>query len=84
MGVQKGTTGKDLAEENLARSGVEIKTFDAAPDAFTDLEAGNIVRSSTTKGSSIGEIAEASGWRSSRRSTPRRSTVLRSPRTTPS
>jgi ABC-type amino acid transport substrate-binding protein len=41
VGVQKGTTGKAYAEEN-APEGVEIKTFTAAPDAFRDLEAGNI------------------------------------------
>jgi polar amino acid transport system substrate-binding protein len=43
VGVQKGTTGKDWAEQHLGSKGVQIKTFDAAPDAFTDLEAGNIV-----------------------------------------
>jgi ABC-type amino acid transport substrate-binding protein len=42
VGVQRGTTGKDWADENLAPQGAEIKTFTAAPDAFRDLEAGNI------------------------------------------
>jgi polar amino acid transport system substrate-binding protein len=42
VGVQRGTTGKDWADENLASQGAEIKTFTAAPDAFRDLEAGNI------------------------------------------
>lgn len=55
VGVQKGTTGKDWAEENLAPRGVEIKTFDSAPDAFTDLEAGNIVGVINDEGSSIAE-----------------------------
>lgn len=56
VGVQKGTTGKDWAEENLGPQGVEIKTFDAAPDAFTDLEAGNIVGVINDEGSSIAEV----------------------------
>lgn len=55
VGVQKGTTGKDWAEENLAPRGIEIKTFDSAPDAFTDLEAGNIVGVINDEGSSIAE-----------------------------
>jgi polar amino acid transport system substrate-binding protein len=42
IGVQKGTTGKDWAESHLASKGAQIKTFTNAPDAFTDLEAGNI------------------------------------------
>jgi polar amino acid transport system substrate-binding protein len=40
VGVQKGTTGKIWAEENLAPNGVEIKTYTAAPEAFRDLQAG--------------------------------------------
>jgi ABC-type amino acid transport substrate-binding protein len=40
VGVQKGTTGKAWAEENLAPNGVEIRTFTTITDAFTDLEAG--------------------------------------------
>jgi polar amino acid transport system substrate-binding protein len=42
VGVQKGTTGKDWAEENLQPQGVEIRTFTSATDAFRDLEAGNL------------------------------------------
>jgi polar amino acid transport system substrate-binding protein len=42
VGVQRGTTGRDYAEENLASQGAQIKTFTNAPDAFRDLEAGNI------------------------------------------
>ena len=42
VGVQRGTTGKDYAEENLGAQGAQIKTFSNAPDAFRDLEAGNI------------------------------------------
>jgi polar amino acid transport system substrate-binding protein len=41
VGVQRGTTGKAYAEENLPQ-GAQIKTFTNAPDAFRDLEAGNI------------------------------------------
>lgn len=55
VGVQKGTTGKDWADENLGPLGVEIKSFDSAPDAFTDLEAGNIVGVVNDEGSSIAE-----------------------------
>lgn len=40
VGVQKGTTGKIWAEDNLAPNGVEIKTYTSAPDAFRDLQAG--------------------------------------------
>ena len=56
VGVQKGTTGKAWAEENLAPQGVEIKTFEAVPQAFTDLEAGAIVAVVNDEGSSIGEV----------------------------
>jgi len=42
VGVQKGTTGKDYATTNLGSKGVQIRTFDLAPDAFTALEAGQI------------------------------------------
>jgi ABC-type amino acid transport substrate-binding protein len=43
VGAQKGTTGKDWAETNLKSKGVKIKTYSLAPDAFRDLEAGNVV-----------------------------------------
>ena len=42
VGVQRGTTGKAYAEENLGAQGAQIKSFTNAPDAFRDLEAGNI------------------------------------------
>ena len=42
VGVQRGTTGKIWAEENLQPNGVEIRTYTAAPDAFRDLQAGAI------------------------------------------
>jgi len=56
VGVQKGTTGKAWADENLATRGIEIKAFDAAPDAFSDLEAGNILGVVNDEGSSIAEV----------------------------
>jgi polar amino acid transport system substrate-binding protein len=56
VGVQKGTTGKAWADENLATRGIEVKAFDAAPDAFSDLEAGNILGVVNDEGSSIAEV----------------------------
>jgi ABC-type amino acid transport substrate-binding protein len=61
VAVQKGTTGKTWAEDNLGPNGVEIKTFDAAPDAFTDLEAGNVQAVVNDEGSSIAEVEQRSG-----------------------
>jgi polar amino acid transport system substrate-binding protein len=43
VGIQRGTTGKAYADEVLAPQGAEIVSFQAAPDAFRDLEAGNLV-----------------------------------------
>jgi ABC-type amino acid transport substrate-binding protein len=42
VGAQRGTTGKVWAEENLEPNGVEIRTYQTAPDAFRDLQAGAI------------------------------------------
>jgi polar amino acid transport system substrate-binding protein len=42
IGVQRGTTGKAYAEENLEVQGAQIKTYTNAPDAFRDLEAGGV------------------------------------------
>ena len=61
VGVQKGTTGKAFAEENLAPNGVEIKTFEGAPQAFTDLEGGAIQAVMNDEGSSIAEVEQRSG-----------------------
>jgi polar amino acid transport system substrate-binding protein len=55
VGAQKGTTGKAWADENLGPRGIEVKAFDAAPDAFSDLEAGNIVGVVNDEGSSLAE-----------------------------
>lgn len=61
VGVQKGTTGRDWAKENLEPNGIRIKTFDAAPDAFSDLEAGNVVGVVNDEGSSLAEAEERVG-----------------------
>lgn len=61
VGVQKGTTGKDFAEEELGSRGVEIKTFEGAPAAFTDLEGGAIVAVVNDEGSSIAEVEQRPG-----------------------
>ena len=42
VAVQKGTTGKAWAEENLGPNGVQIKAFQSATDMFRDLEAANV------------------------------------------
>jgi len=56
IGVQKGTTGKDWATANLAPKGMQIKTYTNAPDAFTDLEAGNITGVINDEPSSEAEV----------------------------
>jgi ABC-type amino acid transport substrate-binding protein len=61
VGVQKGTTGRDWAKENLVPNGIKLKTFDAAPDAFSDLEAGNVVGVVNDEGSSLAEAEERVG-----------------------
>jgi len=61
VGVQKGTTGKAWAEDNLASKGVEIKVFDAVPDAFTDLESGAVQGVVNDEPSSAAEIENRPG-----------------------
>jgi polar amino acid transport system substrate-binding protein len=61
VGVQKGTTGKAFAEEELTPNGVKIRTFQNAPDAFTDLEAGNLIGVVNDEGASIGIIENRPG-----------------------
>jgi polar amino acid transport system substrate-binding protein len=56
VGTQKGTTGFDWAKENLGPKGITIKTYTAAPDAFTDLEAGQITGVVNDEPSSEAEI----------------------------
>ena len=61
IGVQKGTTGKDWATQNLAPKGMQIKTYTNAPDAFTDLEAGNITGVINDEPSSEAEVKDRPG-----------------------
>jgi ABC-type amino acid transport substrate-binding protein len=61
VGVQKGTTGKDWAEENLAPNGVELKVFQVVPDAFTDLESDAIEGVVNDEPSSAAEIEDRPG-----------------------
>jgi ABC-type amino acid transport substrate-binding protein len=42
VAVQRGTTGKMWAEENLPAQGVELRTFAQSPDLYTALEAGQV------------------------------------------
>ena len=56
VAVQKGTTGKIFAEENLVDQGVELKTFELAPDMFTDLEAGGVQGIINDEPASIAEV----------------------------
>lgn len=44
IGVQAGTTGEDCAKNVLAKDGSvkEVRSYETAPDAFTDLAAGRI------------------------------------------
>jgi polar amino acid transport system substrate-binding protein len=57
VGVQQGTTGEQWAKDNLAPNGIRIKSYPAAPQAFTDLEAGNIVGVINDAPSSAAEVS---------------------------
>jgi ABC-type amino acid transport substrate-binding protein len=61
VGVQKGTTGAGYAKDNLVPQGVELKTFQAAPDAFRDLEAGAITAVVNDEPSSVEIIKDLTG-----------------------
>jgi polar amino acid transport system substrate-binding protein len=61
VGVQKGTTGHDWAVAHLQPKGVVIKSYVNAPDAFTDLEAGQITGVVNDQGSSLAEAAKRPG-----------------------
>lgn len=61
VGVQKGTTGASYAKDNLVPQGVEVKTFQAAPDAFRDLEAGAIAAVVNDEPSSAETIKDLTG-----------------------
>jgi ABC-type amino acid transport substrate-binding protein len=56
IGAQKGTTGLKWAKDNLASKGVVINTYTEAPDAFTDLEAGQITGVINDEPSSESEV----------------------------
>jgi ABC-type amino acid transport substrate-binding protein len=60
IGVLKGTTGEAYAKEN-APEGVEVKTFPAISDAFTDLEAGNVTGVLNDEPSSVEEVKTRPG-----------------------
>jgi len=61
VGVQSGTTGEQWAKDNLATKGIQIKSYPAAPQAFTDLEAGNIVGVVNDASSSAAEVESRPG-----------------------
>jgi polar amino acid transport system substrate-binding protein len=56
VGVQKGTTGLQWAKDNLEPNGIQIKSYTEAPDAFTDLEAGQITGVINDEPSSESEV----------------------------
>jgi polar amino acid transport system substrate-binding protein len=58
IGVQRGTTGKAWAEDNLAPQGAQLKTFNLIPDAFRDLEAGNVTGVINDEPGSVGIIED--------------------------
>ncbi len=60
IGVQSGTTGKTYAEENVPE-GVEIRSFPEGPDAFTALEAGQVVGVVHDEPTALAEVAAREG-----------------------
>jgi ABC-type amino acid transport substrate-binding protein len=58
VGVQKGTTGKQWAEDNLQSKGVQVRTYNTITDAFTDLEAGRVTGIINDEPSSIAETED--------------------------
>jgi ABC-type amino acid transport substrate-binding protein len=60
VGVQNGTTGKSYAEENVPE-GVEIRSFPEGPDAYTALEAGQVVAVVHDEPTALAEIEEREG-----------------------
>jgi polar amino acid transport system substrate-binding protein len=61
VGVQRGTTGHDWAVAHLEPKGIVIKSYVNAPDAFTDLESGQIQGVLNDEGSSLSEAASRPG-----------------------
>jgi ABC-type amino acid transport substrate-binding protein len=43
VGVQRGTTAENYAQNELESRGIVLRTYQTVPQEFTDLEAGNIV-----------------------------------------
>ena len=56
IGAQAGTTGRDWVVAHLVPKGIQLKEYTQAPDAFTDLEAGNIVGIVNDEPSSRSEV----------------------------
>jgi polar amino acid transport system substrate-binding protein len=61
VGVQLGTTGEQWAKDNLGPKGIQIKGYTAAPQAFTDLEAGNVAGVINDAPSSAAEVESRPG-----------------------
>jgi ABC-type amino acid transport substrate-binding protein len=61
IGVQKGTTGRDWAKENLEAQGAQIKTYTSITDAFRDLEAGRVTAIVNDEPSSQEEVKQLTG-----------------------
>ena len=60
VGVQNGTTGKTYAEENVPE-GVELRSFKQGPDAFTALEAGQVIAVIHDEPTALAEVATREG-----------------------
>src|SRR3989440_726822 len=56
IGGQAGTTGRDWIKAHLVPKGIQLKEYTNAPDAFTDLEAGNITGIVNDEPSSRSEV----------------------------
>ncbi len=61
VAVQKGTTGEMWAQDNLATKGVQLRTFDQAPDMFTALQAGQVQGIINDAAPSAAEVANRPG-----------------------
>jgi ABC-type amino acid transport substrate-binding protein len=61
IGVQKATTGRDWAKENLEPQGAEIRTYTSITDAFRDLEAGRLTGIVNDEPSSQEIVTELTG-----------------------
>ncbi|MBI3649194.1 MAG: basic amino acid ABC transporter substrate-binding protein [Actinobacteria bacterium] len=61
VAVQKGTTGQKWAQDNLAPKGIQLRTFDLAPDMFTALQAGQVQGVVNDAAPSAAEVADRPG-----------------------